>query len=311
MEKEDLMLGYILKRGVQTLIVLFITVVLVFFIIRLTGDPTYLYMPDDATDEMVEEFRKQMGFDRPMYMQFGNFLKDVVTGDFGESIMYRQDALSMVLAKLPATFQLAFGALFIAIMVAIPIGVISAYKQNTIFDRIGTGFTIVGQAIPGFWLGLLLILLFSVTIKLFPSGGGGSVLHLILPAVTLAAHSAARFARFTRSTMLDVLRKDYIRTVKSTGAPMYSILYKYALKNTLIPLITIAALDLGVLLGGAVIIEFVFSWPGLGQLLLNAMMGRDFPVVIAGVFFIALSVSVINFFADILYGLVNPQVRLK
>ncbi|MEI3613590.1 ABC transporter permease [Pseudogracilibacillus sp. SO30301A] len=305
------MLGYILKRGVQTLIVLFITVVLVFFIIRLTGDPTYLYMPDDATDEMVEEFRKQMGFDRPMYMQFGNFLKDVVTGDFGESIMYRQDALSMVLAKLPATFQLAFGALFIAIMVAIPIGVISAYKQNTIFDRIGTGFTIVGQAIPGFWLGLLLILLFSVTIKLFPSGGGGSVLHLILPAVTLAAHSAARFARFTRSTMLDVLRKDYIRTVKSTGAPMYSILYKYALKNTLIPLITIAALDLGVLLGGAVIIEFVFSWPGLGQLLLNAMMGRDFPVVIAGVFFIALSVSVINFFADILYGLVNPQVRLK
>lgn len=305
------MLGYILKRGVQTLIVLFITVVLVFFIIRLTGDPTYLYMPDDATDEMVEEFRKQMGFDRPMYEQFGNFLKDVVTGDFGESIMYRQDALSMVLAKLPATFQLAFGALFIAIMVAIPIGVISAYKQNTIFDRIGTGFTIVGQAIPGFWLGLLLILLFSVTIKLFPSGGGGSVLHLILPAVTLAAHSAARFARFTRSTMLDVLRKDYIRTVKSTGAPMYSILYKYALKNTLIPLITIAALDLGVLLGGAVIIEFVFSWPGLGQLLLSAMMGRDFPVVIAGVFFIALSVSIINFIADILYGLVNPQVRLK
>lgn len=311
MEKEVLMLGYILKRGVQTLIVLFITVVLVFFIIRLTGDPTYLYMPDDATDEMVEEFRKQMGFDRPMYEQFGNFLKDVVTGDFGESIMYRQDALSMVLAKLPATFQLAFGALFIAIMVAIPIGVISAYKQNTIFDRIGTGFTIVGQAIPGFWLGLLLILLFSVTIKLFPSGGGGSVLHLILPAVTLAAHSAARFARFTRSTMLDVLRKDYIRTVKSTGAPMYSILYKYALKNTLIPLITIAALDLGVLLGGAVIIEFVFSWPGLGQLLLSAMMGRDFPVVIAGVFFIALSVSIINFIADILYGLVNPQVRLK
>lgn len=305
------MLGYILKRGVQTLIVLFITVVLVFFIIRLTGDPTYLYMPDDATDEMVEEFRKQMGFDRPMYEQFGNFLKDVVTGDFGESIMYRQDALSMVLAKLPATFQLAFGALFIAIVVAIPIGVISAYKQNTIFDRIGTGFTIVGQAIPGFWLGLLLILLFSVTIKLFPSGGGGSVLHLILPAVTLAAHSAARFARFTRSTMLDVLRKDYIRTVKSTGAPMYSILYKYALKNTLIPLITIAALDLGVLLGGAVIIEFVFSWPGLGQLLLSAMMGRDFPVVIAGVFFIALSVSIINFIADILYGLVNPQVRLK
>lgn len=311
MEKEDPMLGYILKRGVQTLVVLFLTITLVFFIIRLSGDPTYLYMPDDATDEMVEEFREQMGFDRPLYIQYGSFLVDVVQGDFGDSLMHREDALAMVVAKIPATFQLAFAALFMAIAVAIPLGVISAYKQNTIYDRIGTGVTVLGQAIPGFWLGLLLILVFSVTFKILPSGGGGSVIHLILPAAALAAHSAARFARFTRSTMLDVLRKDYIRTVKSTGAPMVTILYKYALKNTLIPIITIAALDLGVLLGGAVIIESVFSWPGLGQLLLKALMGRDFPVVIAGVFFIALSISIINFFTDILYGLVNPQVRLK
>ena len=305
------MLGYIVKRGVQTLIVLFLTVTLVFFIIRLSGDPTYLYMPDDATDEMVEEFRIQMGFDRPLYVQYGSFVSDVAKGDFGESIMYRQDALSLVISKIPATFQLAFGALFIAIAVAIPLGVISAYKQNTIYDRIGTGITVLGQAIPGFWLGLLLILVFSVTFKIFPSGGGGSAVHLILPAITLAAHSAARFARFTRSTMLDVLREDYIRTAKSTGASTFLILYKYALKNTLIPLITIAALDLGLLLGGAVIIESVFSWPGLGQLLLKALVARDFPVVIAGVFFIALSISIINFFTDILYGLVNPQVQVK
>lgn len=305
------MLGYILKRGVQTLVVLFLTITLVFFIIRLSGDPTYLYMPDDATEEMVEQFREQLGFNRPLIVQYGSFIADVVQGDFGESIIYRQDALSIILAKIPATFQLAFAALFIAIAVAIPLGVISAYKQNTFYDRIGTGITVFGQAIPGFWLGLLLILVFSVTFKMLPSGGGGSVIHLILPAVTLAAHSAARFARFTRSTMLDVLRKDYIRTVKSTGASTFSILYKYALKNTLIPIITIAALDLGVLLGGAVIIESVFSWPGLGQLLIKALMGRDFPVVIAGVFFIALSISIINFFADILYGLVNPQVRVK
>ncbi|MFJ7936695.1 ABC transporter permease [Sporosarcina sp. NPDC096371] len=305
------MLGYILKRGVQTFVVLFLTITLVFFIIRLSGDPTYLYMPDDATEEMAEQFREQLGFNRPLIVQYGSFLADVAKGDFGESLMYRQDALSMVLAKIPATFQLAFFALFIAIAVAIPLGVISAYKQNTIYDRIGTGITVLGQAIPGFWLGLLLILVFSVTFKMLPSGGGGSIIHLILPAVTLAAHSAARFARFTRSTMLDVLRKDYIRTVKSTGAPVFSILYKYALKNTLIPIITIAALDLGVLVGGAVIIESVFSWPGLGQLLIKALMGRDFPVVISGVFIIAFSISIINFFADILYGLVNPQVRVK
>ncbi|AMQ04972.1 ABC transporter permease [Sporosarcina psychrophila] len=305
------MLGYILKRGVQTLVVLFLTITLVFFIIRLSGDPTYLYMPDDATEEMAEQFREQLGFNRPLIVQYGSFLADVAKGDFGESLIYRQDALSIVLAKIPATFQLAFSALFVAIAVAIPLGVISAYKQNTIYDRIGTGITVLGQAIPGFWLGLLLILVFSVMFKMLPSGGGGSAIHLILPAVTLAAHSAARFARFTRSTMLDVLRKDYIRTVKSTGASTFSILYKYGLKNTLIPIITIAALDLGVLLGGAVIIESVFSWPGLGQLLIKALMGRDFPVVIAGVFFIALSISIINFFADILYGLVNPQVRVK
>ena len=305
------MLGYILSCGVQTLVVLFLTITLVFFVIRLSGDPTYLYMPDDATEEMVEQFREQLGFNQPLIVQYGSFLADVVQGDFGESIMYRQDALSLVVARIPATFQLAFSALIIAIAVAIPLGVISAYKQNTIYDRIGTSITVLGQAIPGFWLGLLLILIFSVTFKILPSGGGGSVIYLILPAVTLAAHSAARFARFTRSTMLDVLRKDYIRTVKSTGAPTFSILYKYALKNTLIPIITIAALDLGVLLGGSVIIEAVFSWPGLGQLLINALMGRDFPVVIAGVTFIALSITIINFFADILYGLVNPQVRVK
>ena len=305
------MLGYILKRAVQTLVVLFLTITVVFFVIRLSGDPTYLYMPDDATEEMVEQFREQLGFNRPLIVQYGSFLADVVQGDFGESIMYRQDALSLVVDRIPATFQLAFSALIIAIAVAIPLGVISAYKQNTIYDRIGTSITVLGQAIPGFWLGLLLILIFSVTFKILPSGGGGSVIYLILPAVTLAAHSAARFARFTRSTMLDVLRKDYIRTVKSTGAPTFSILYKYALKNTLIPIITIAALDLGVLLGGSVIIEAVFSWPGLGQLLINALMGRDFPVVIAGVTFIALSITIINFFADILYGLVNPQVRVK
>ena len=305
------MLGYILKRAVQTLVVLFLTITVVFFVIRLSGDPTYLYMPDDATEEMVEQFREQLGFNQPLIVQYGSFLADVVRGDFGESIMYRQDALSLVVDRIPATFQLAFSALIIAIVVAIPLGVISAYKQNTIYDRIGTSITVLGQAIPGFWLGLLLILIFSVTFKILPSGGGGSIMYLILPAVTLAAHSAARFARFTRSTMLDVLRKDYIRTVKSTGAPTFSILYKYALKNTLIPIITIAALDLGVLLGGSVIIEAVFSWPGLGQLLINALMGRDFPVVIAGVTFIALSITIINFFADILYGLVNPQVRVK
>ncbi|WP_411501499.1 ABC transporter permease [Brevibacillus centrosporus] len=305
------MLDYLIKRTVQVLVVLFLALTTVFFIIRLSGDPTALFLPPDAPREQLEEFRKALGFDRPLYVQYTEFITNAVQGDFGNSLRTREDALQTVLNRIPATFQLAFTALGLSLLIAIPIGINSAYKRNTLFDQTGVAFTVLGQALPSFWLGLILIYVFAVQFKWLPTGGGGSMIHLILPALTLAAYSVARFARFTRSTMLDVLRKDYIRTAKASGIPMYKILSVYALKNTLIPIITLVALDLGVLLGGAVIVEVVFAWPGLGRLLMQSLLNRDFPVVMAGVFLIAFIYSVINFVVDVLYAYVNPQIRYK
>ena len=305
------MLDFVIKRTIQMIIVIFLALTAVFFIIRLSGDPTALFLPPDAPREQIDAYRTQLGFDRPLLVQYGEFIMNAIQGDFGESLRTREDALSAVLDRLPATFQLAFSALGLSILVAIPIGIISAHKRNSIFDQIGVAFTVLGQAVPSFWLGLILIYIFAATLNILPSGGGGSLMHMILPMITLAAYSVARFARFTRSNMLDILRKDYIRTARASGVPTFRILSRYALKNSLIPIITLVALDLGVLLGGAVITEVVFSWPGIGRLLMQSLLNRDFPIVIAGVFLIAVIYSLINFLTDILYVYVNPQIRVK
>ncbi|WP_066304136.1 ABC transporter permease [Bacillus sp. FJAT-29814] len=305
------MLDFFIKRLIQMLIVVFLALTVVFFLIRLSGDPTVLMLPADAPKEQYDEFRKLHGFDKPLIIQYVDFVGKAIQGDFGESLRLKDSALILVIERLPATFQLAFSALFLSIIIAIPIGVISAYKRNSIIDRFGVGFTILGQAVPSFWLGLIFIYIFSVSFNIFPSGGGGSMIHMILPMVTLAMHSIAKFARFTRSAMLDILRKDYIRTAKASGTPTAKILMKYALRNALIPILTLIALELGTLLGGAVIVEVVFSWPGLGRMLMDSLLNRDFPVVLAGVFFISITYSVINFLTDMLYAVVNPQIRLK
>jgi peptide/nickel transport system permease protein len=305
------MLDYVLKRAVQMIVVLFLALTAVFFLVRLSGDPTALFLPPDAPREQLEEYREALGFDRPLFVQYTEFMWNAARGDFGTSLRTREDALGLILDRVPATFQLAFTALGLSLLIALPVGILSAYRRNTLYDQVGVAFTVVGQAVPSFWLGLILIYIFAANLQWLPSGGGGSMMHFILPTVTLAAYSVARFARFTRSTMLDILRKDYIRTAKASGVPVPRILSRYALKNTLIPIITLVALDLGVLLGGAVITEVVFSWPGIGQVLYQSLLGRDFPVVLAGVFFVALIYSVINFVVDVLYAYVNPQIRFK
>lgn len=311
MEDSTYMFEFIIKRTMQMIIVIFLALTAVFFLLRLSGDPATLFLPPDAPKDQIAQYREMLGFDRPLYVQYGDFLFKAIQGDFGESLRSHEDALSVVLDRVPATFQLAFSALGLSILIAIPIGILSAYKRNTFYDRIGVGLTVLGQAIPSFWLGLLLIFFFAAVLHLLPSGGGGTIFHMILPTITLAAYSVARFARFTRSTMLDVLKKDYIRTAKASGVPMMRVLFRYALKNSLIPIITLVALDLGVLLGGAVITEVVFSWPGVGRLLMQSLLNRDFPIVLAGVFLIAVIYSVINFIADIAYAYVNPQIRVK
>ncbi|MGG0719817.1 ABC transporter permease [Robertmurraya massiliosenegalensis] len=305
------MLDFIVKRILQVILVVFLALTVVFFLIRLSGDPTTLFLPPDAPKEQIEEYRDLLGFNRPLYVQYGEFMFSAVQGDFGESLRSGEDALELVLQRMPATFQLALSALILSLFIAIPLGVLSAYKRNTLFDRASVGITVIGQAIPNFWFGLILIFIFAAQLKMLPSSGGGSVAHMVLPVITLALYSISRFVRFTRSAMLDVLSKDYIRTSKAAGAPTSSLIMKYALKNSLIPIITLIALDLGVLLGGAVITEAVFSWPGVGRLLYQSLMNRDFPIVLAGVFIIAIIYAVINFIADILYAYVNPQIRVK
>lgn len=305
------MLDFVIKRVIQVGIVVLLALTVVFFLIRLSGDPTPLFLPPDAPREQIDEYRSMLGFDRPLLVQYGDFMKNAIQGDFGNSLRSKEDALGMVLQRLPATFQLAISALVLSLLISIPLGVLSAFKRNSIFDRIAVALTVIGQAIPSFWLGLLLIFIFAAQLKVLPSGGGGSFIHMILPTLTLAAYSIARFTRFTRSTMLDVLRKDFIRTAKASGVPTTRLIARYALKNSLIPIITLVALDLGTLLGGAVITEVVFSWPGIGRLLLQSLLNRDFPIVLAGVFIIALIYAVINFVADVLYAFVNPQIRVR
>ncbi|MCG3420017.1 ABC transporter permease [Oceanobacillus jordanicus] len=305
------MLDFIIKRFFQVIVVVLLALTVVFFLIRISGDPTTLFLPPDAPKDQIEEYKELLGYNRPLIVQYGDFMFHAVQGDFGESLRSQEDALGIVLSRIPATFQLAISALLIALIIAIPLGVLSAYKRNTVFDKVGVALTIVGQAIPSFWLGLILIYFFAAQLKILPSGGGGTAIHLILPTLTLAAYSVARFTRFTRSAMLDVLRKDYIRTSKASGVPTFRLIMRYALRNSLIPIITLVALDLGVLLGGAVITEVVFSWPGVGRLLMQSLMNRDFPIVLAGVFIIALIYALVNFIADVLYAYVNPQIRVK
>jgi peptide/nickel transport system permease protein len=305
------MLDFIVKRFIQVIIVVFLALTVVFFLIRLSGDPTTLFLPPDAPREQIEEYREQLGFNRPLYVQYGDFMINAVQGDFGQSLRSGEDALGLVMQRMPATFQLALAALIVSMIIAIPLGVLSAYKRNTLFDRVGVGLSVVGQAIPNFWFGLILIFIFAAQLQILPSSGGGSISHMILPVFTLALYSISRFVRFTRSAMLDVLNQDYIRTSKAAGASTTSLIMKYALKNSLIPIITLVALDLGVLLGGAVVTEVVFSWPGVGRLLHQSLLNRDFPIVLAGVFIIAIIYAVINFIADVLYAYVNPQIRVK
>lgn len=305
------MLGFLGKRLLQMAVVVFLSLTVVFFLVRLSGDPTALFLPPDAPREQLDHYRKLLGFDRPLYVQYGEYMFNAIQGDFGKSLVARENSLQLVLERLPATFQLAFTAMGLALLISIPIGILSAYKRNSIFDQLGVALTVFGQAVPNFWLGLILIYLFAVIMQWLPTGGGGSIAHMILPTLTLAGYSIARFTRFTRSTMLDVCNEDYIRTAKASGASMFRILSRYGLKNALIPIITLVALDLGVLLGGSVITEVVFSWPGIGKLLMQSLLSRDFPVVMATIFLISVIYSIVNFLADLLYALVNPQIRYR
>jgi peptide/nickel transport system permease protein len=301
---------YVLSRVGQTALVVFLSLSAVFGLVRLSGDPVLLFMPTDIQAKDVDEFRQRLGFNDPLAVQYARFLGGAVRGDFGQSLRYKQDALGLVLERLPATLLLAGTAVVLTLVIAIPLGVVSAVRRDTLIDHAATLATVLGQAIPGFWLGLMLIYVFAVQLRWVPTGGTGGLAHLVMPATVLAAFFAARIARLTRSTVLEAIGEDYVLTARAKGLAASRVIGKHALRNAAIPVLTLAGLEIGQLLGGAVITETIFAWPGLGRLTVQALLNRDFPVVLAAVFVTSATYTLINLAVDLAYGWLDPRVRV-
>lgn len=283
----------------------------VFLISRLTGDPVSIMVDFDTSKEDREVLRKELGLDKPVPIQYLIFLKGAIRGNFGTSIRYEEPAIDLVLQRIPATLRLLVFTLFWALIFAIPIGIISALKRNSIFDLIGMTSTFLGQSIPSFWLGIMMIMIVGVHFRLLPiSGyGGGDVAHIIMPAMTLGAFEMASFARITRSSMLEVLDMDYIQTARAKGLRESLVVIKHALRNALIPIITMMGLHVALLMGGAVITEQIFAYPGVGWLAVQSIYNRDFPVVQAIVMVVSIGVVATNFLIDIIYTIIDPRIR--
>jgi peptide/nickel transport system permease protein len=312
---------YVLRRLLQSVLVLFGVITVVFFILRLTGDPVRLMIAETASEEDVQNIRRNLGLDRPLHEQYLTYIGNVARLEFGESLRQRgQGAMKLVLDRYPATLRLAAAALGISVLLAFALGMISAIRRYSIVDNVVMVIALFGQCVPNFWLGLMLILIFAViqpslfglTIALPSQGyGDGNLRYLILPAVTLAAPGLARLTRLVRSGMLDVLGEDYLRTARAKGLGDRQVILGHALKNAAIPLVTVIGLDVGVLLGGAVITETIFVWPGVGALAIESINGRDFPVVQAAVFLIAATFVLVNLLVDLLYTWLDPRIRLR
>jgi peptide/nickel transport system permease protein len=299
------------RRLLQSLVVLLGVSFVVFAILHLTGDPALVLLPPDASADDVRRFREAMGFNDPFFVQYGRFLTGAFHGDFGQSIRHGEPAFGLVLDRMPATFELAGAALVLALCLAIPAGIVSAVRRNTVLDYVATVVALFGQSLPTFWLGIMLILLFSVQFHLLPSSGRGTLQHLVLPAVTLGLFTTARITRLTRSGMLEVLNQDYIRTARAKGMGDPPVVWKHALKNAAIPIVTIVGIELGTLLGGSVITETIFAWPGVGRLSVQAIANRDYPVVQAAVFLLASTFVLVNLVVDVLYTYLDPRIRLR
>ena len=301
--------GFLMYRLVRMLIALWSVVTVVFIVMRLSGDPVPLLLPPDAPIAEMERLRAEMGLDRPIYVQYGVFIRQAIGGDFGRSIHFRSSAMSVVWERVPATLELAFAAFLFAIVVAIPAGVLSAIKRGSTYDDIVMGVALVGQAAPVFYIGIMLILTCSLWLGLFPTSGRGDWRHLVLPAVTLGASAMASIARITRSAVLEILRADFIRTARAKGLPEFWTIAKHTMRNAAIPIITIVGLQLGNLLGGAVVTETIFSWPGIGRLAIQSIYSRDYPIVQSCVFVTAAMFVVLNFLVDVAYGVLDPRIR--
>ncbi len=306
------MTTYLVRRGVQALIVIWGVSVIVFALVRLApSDPVTLMLSESATPQQIAEARHQMGFDQPIFVQYGVFVQHALQGDLGQSIYFKEPALGVVLKALPKTLLLGGVAFALSLAVAVPVGVLSALRRDSLWDYLAISVALVGQAIPPYWLGIVLILIFSVNLHLLPTSGSFGPQYVVLPAVTLAAVLMPLVTRLVRSGMLDVLHEDYLRTARAKGLPERAVILGHALRSMLIPLVTVLGLQLSALLGGAVVIEQVFGWPGVGQIAVNAISSRDYPIVQATVLVVSTAFVFMNLAVDALYAWLDPRIRVS
>ncbi len=305
------MLNYIISRLFSAFFVVLGVIILVFLLIHLIpGDPVEIMLGESARPADRDLLRAALGLDLPIHIQLWNYLSGLFTLDLGTSIHSHRPITSILVERIPATAQLALFSLLIAIIIAVPLGILAAVKKGSAWDHLSMGVSLLGLSIPNFWMGPILILVFSLWLGLFPVSGKDGFLSLILPALTLGTAMAAILARMIRSTMLEILHEDYIRTARAKGLSETVVVTRHALSNALLPVITILGLQLGTLLGGAVITETVFSWPGIGQLTIDAIKSRDYPVVQACVLLISLSYVIVNICTDIVYAAIDPRIRI-
>ena len=304
-------MNYLIKNLVKSVPVLILITIIVFILVRITGNPVSLMLPETATHADRVALTKALGLNDPLYIQYFHYLRDLITGNFGTSFRYHESALPIVLERMPATITLAFAAMGIALLISIPLGILSAIKRNSILDVFITGASVLGKAMPNFWLGIMLILVFAEILNILPVSGSGTPLHLILPAITLGTGIAAQITRLVRSSMLEILNMDYIRTARSKGLVEFLVIYKHAFRNALIPVVTIIALQTPTLIGGTLVTEQIFAWPGLGQLLVESVNVRDMAVVQAATFIIAIFVILSNLLADVLYRYLDPRIKYQ
>ena len=321
------MIKYVVKRFVQMIVVLFIVSLLVFLLTNFIGDPVDMLVPENATLEQIESARARLGLDKPLPVQYGIFIRDVLHGNFGKSYIYGKPAMDLIFERMPATLELVAVAACLVLCIAIPLGVYAgAYPKRASSKLIMSG-SILGISLPSFWVGMMMIYIFAVVLRLLPASGRGNTVmvgnvalsifapggirYVILPAITLALTNVATMLRLTRSGILENMRQDYIKFARAKGVPAKSILFGHALKNALIPVVTVIGLQFGSLLGGATLTETVFAWPGVGRLLVDSIKSKDAPLVLGGVIMMTITFSIVNLCVDILYAFIDPRIKAQ
>lgn len=305
------MQSYIFKRLGHTILVMIGISIISFVFLQLSGDPVGLILPQDATSQQIEDLRNKLGLNEPIFIQYLHFISNTLQGNLGRSLFSNEPVTDLILERLPATVELAVFSMGFALIIAIPIGIISALKRGTFIDTTSMVLALFGLSMPHFWLGIMMIMLFSVQLGWLPTSGRGSFAQIIMPATAMGISMVALFARLTRSTMLEVLGQDYVRTARAKGLSEYIVIGKHALKNAVLPLITMIGMEFGLLLGGAVIIETVFAWPGVGRLIVQAIMDRDYPVVQGAVMMLAMIFVIVNLLVDLTYHWLDPNISLQ